>query len=190
MRKHAFAVGLVLCLGIGISCSSGTKPGQPEAKSASSKTAAGTVNACDLVTLEDVREFYGPQMAVSSFGTETDRGPAADLSKCLYRTSGPLPHRSLNIVARVSHLGEDTWGNHDLFIKQSKEQLSDFRYEEVEGLGAPAIWQTEGPSSGRLTVFLGTAFLGMAADNAPGKDRKEIATALMKKALARFRASQ
>jgi len=188
--KHDLAIALTLCLGLGISCSPGTKSEQPGGKPASSKAATRTVNACDLVTLEDVREFYGPKMAVDPNHTVTDRGPAADLSRCFYLAPNGFQHLSVNVVARVSHVGDDAYGNHDLFIKQSKEQLPDFKYEEVEGLGAPAIWQTVGSSLGDLTVFLGTARLNVVASGIPGKDRKEIAVALMKKELARFRSSQ
>jgi hypothetical protein len=188
--KHHLAAALTLCLGLGISCSSGTKSGQPGGTAASSKAATRTVNACDLVTLQDVREIYGPTMAVDPHHTATDRGPAADLSRCFYLAPAGLRDLSVNVVARVSHVGEDAYGNHDLFIKQSKEQLPDFTFEEVEGLGAPAIWQTEGSSVGNLTLFLGTARLAVVASSMPGKDRKDIAVSLMKMALARFRSMQ
>jgi hypothetical protein len=92
-------------------------------------------------------------------------------------------------MVRVSHAGEDAWGNYDLFIKQSKEQLPDFHYEDLEGLGVRAIWQAEGATTGRLTAFLGTAQLGVAANAPAGRDQKDIAIALMKKALARFRSA-
>jgi hypothetical protein len=188
--RHDLAVSLALCVFLAISCSPATNSEQAGGRPASSKAAPRTVNACNLVTPEDVREFYGPQMAVDPDHTATDRGPAADLSRCFYLARDGFHHFSVNVVARVSHVGEDAYGNHDLFIKQSKEQLPDFKYEEVEGLGAPAIWQTEGPSLGDLTVFLGTARLNVVTTSIPGKDRKEIAVTLMKKALARFRSSQ
>jgi hypothetical protein len=190
MMKHIPTIILVLCTGLAISCSPGAPPEQAGGKPAAPKAAARTVNACDLVTLDDVREYYGAKMALDPSHTSTDRGPGADLSKCYYLASEGYHHTSVNVVARVSHAGEDAYGNHDLFIKQSKEELPDFKYEEVEGLGAPAIWQTMGATIGDLTVFLGTARLNVVTTTIPGMDRKEIALALMKKELARFKASQ
>lgn len=189
MNRFTVLCVLCVCLCAGVSCSSGTKKESPGASSASSsQPVAGVVNACELVKLEDVREYYEPQMSISPSGTQTDTGPAADLSKCLYRTSGPGGH-FVSVMVRVSHAGEDAWGNYDLFIKQSKAELSDFRYEDVEGLGVKAIWQTEGGATGRLTAFLGTAQLGVSANASAGKGQKDIAIALMKKALARFRSA-
>lgn len=190
MRNHGLAITLLLCLGLGISCSPGTQPEQAGGKPAAPKAVVRAVNACDLVTLNDVREFYGPKMAVDPAHTSTDSGPAADLSKCFYLAAEGYHHTSVNVVARVSHMGEDAYGNHDQFIQQSKQELPDFKYEEVEGLGVPAIWQTMVSSIGDLTVFLGTARLNVVTTSIPGKDRKEIALALMKKGLARFRAAQ
>lgn len=184
--KHIPTIALTLCLGLGVSCSPGTQSEPSGGKSAAAKAATRTVNACDLVTLDDVREFYGPKMALDPSHTSTDSGPAADLSKCYYLASEGYHHTSVSVVARVSHMGEDAYGNHDLFIKQSKEAQPDFKYEEVEGLGVPAIWQTMGSSIGDLTVFLGTARLNVVTTTIPGKDRREIALALIKKGLARF----
>ena len=101
MIRFALACAVCICLSASVSCSSGTKTERPGASSASSsKPAARAVNACELVTLDDVREYYEPQIATSPSGTQTDTGPAADLSKCLYRTSGPGSHFVSVLVSR------------------------------------------------------------------------------------------
>ena len=182
-RSHS-AAAFCLSLAALLSCTRSNQSAEKEG--ATPAASAAKAEACQLVTLEDVKAIYGPDMAVEPRRSNTTSGPAADLSMCLYASTGDAI-KAVSVTARVSKIGPDSLGNLEKFVQSTKEQLGDsVQYEKVEGVGAPTVWQSLGGTGGTAFAFFGTAHIGINADSAGDRSAKEVSLDLLKKAVQRY----
>lgn len=182
-RSHSAAV-LCLLLAAVLSCTRSNQSAEKER--AGPSASAAKAEACQLVTLEDVKAIYGPDMAVEPRRSNTTSGPAADLSMCLYASTGDAI-KAVSVTARVSKIGPDALGDLERFVQSTKEQLGDsVKYEKVDGVGAPTVWQSLGGTGGTAFAFFGTAHIGINADRAGERSAKDVSLGLLKKAVQRY----
>jgi hypothetical protein len=188
MRCSSIALLLQLSLS---ACSSDKPAGQaggdkPPAPG-ESKTAAqpGKHDACAFMTLEDVREAYGPAMKKSGgVGNLNVSGPSNDVSTCTYEGGDPLIVATM--MATWSNSAEgNPMASRDAYVKAAEDQPPDIRAalkcEKTDFHGLPALWQ-----AGQLKVFKEGVMLSILADPVPGKNAKETMEMLMAKAVGRL----
>jgi hypothetical protein len=171
-------------------CSSDKPSGQggEAASGGGGGTAAATRkgrDACGFLTLDDVRQAYGPAMKKSEgVGNLDMSGPSNDVSTCTYEGGDPLV-----VVTMMATFSNSAQGNpmasRDAYVKAAEDQPPDIRdalkCEKVDFQGLPALWQ-----AGQLKVFKAGAMLSILADPAPGKSAKETMEVLMARAVGRL----
>jgi hypothetical protein len=173
--RLAAALSAVLLAG----CSSNT-PTQVEVKQESA-VAAGR-DSCMFLTLDDVKEMYGPAMKKS----DTNRsfaGPSNDVSICTYEGGDPLV--VVTLMATWSKTA-NPMASRDAYAASAETDIppdlrKELAVEKVDFQGVPALWQ-----AGQLKVFKEGVMLSILADAAPGKDAKQAMEALMAKAITRL----
>lgn len=191
MRTRCRSIALFVQLSLA-ACSSDKPPGQGggDGPPGSGEAKPGSPprkgrDACALLTLEDVRQSYGPAMKKSDgVGNMNISGPSNDVSTCTYEGGDPLV-----VVTMMATFSNSAQGNpmasRDAYVKAAEEQPPDIREalkcEKVDFQGRPALWQT-----GQLKVFEGGAMLSILADPAPGKNAKETMEMLMARAIGRL----
>lgn len=162
-------------------CSSNTPVSQVEVKQGS-QAAAGR-DACSFLTLDDVREAYGPFMDKSK-GDRSFSGSSADVTTCTYE--GGKPFIVATMMATWSKTAGNPLGSRDAYaVSAEKDVPADLRaslaVEKVDFQGLPALWQ-----AGQLKVFKEGVMLSILANAAPGKSAKQTMELLMSKAVGRL----
>jgi hypothetical protein len=187
MRCRSIALWLQLSLA---ACSNekpaGQAGGDKPSGSGESKTGSQPAeghDACLFMTLDDVRQAYGPAMQKSE-GNQNVSGPSNDLSTCTYQ--GGEPFKVATMMATWSNSAQgNPMASRDAYVKAAEDQPPDMREalkcEKTDFQGLPALWQ-----AGQLKVFKGGVMLSILADAAPQKSAKETMEMLMAKAIGRL----
>ena len=177
MKRRLIPALLVIFLS---ACSSNTPVSQVEVKQGS-QAAAGR-DACTFLTLEDVREAYGPFMNKST-GDRSFSGSATDVTSCTYE--GGEPFKVATMMATWSKTAGNPLGSRDAYAASAENVPEDLRsslaVEKIDFEGLPALWQ-----AGQLKVFKAGVMLSILADGAPGKSKKQTMEQLMSKAIGRL----
>jgi hypothetical protein len=161
-------------------CSNSTPTEQVEVKEQSA-VAAGK-DACSFLTLDDVKELYGPNMKKSE-RNRSFSGPSSDVSTCTYE--GEEPFVVATMMATWSKT-ENPMASRDAYAASAENDVpAELRkalaVEKIDFQGLPALWQ-----AGQLKVFKEGVMLSILADASPGKDAKQTMEAFMSKAVGRL----
>lgn len=144
---------------------------------------AARKDACGFLTLDDVREVYGPAMNKST-GDRSFSGSSADLTTCTYEGGDPLLVATM--MTTWSKAAGNPLGSRDAYAASAERDVPEnlrasLAVEKVDFKGLPALWQV-----GQLKVFKEGVMLSILADAAPGKSAKETMEILMAKAVGRL----